>query len=116
MDIGDGHRVGAAGDSVRLVVHKSKLIHLSTVNGIEECIDGTIAGAGNFKFVFFIAQGSGEVYHSDLALGVFHEGVAQQLIGGGGIDIVGLKQIVPLRITSTAFLASSTIVPIATYY
>ena len=49
VDVSNSQRVGATGNCVGLVVHEGETVHFLTVDGIEECVDGTVAAAGDLE-------------------------------------------------------------------
>ena len=95
VDVGHGLGVGALLDGVLAVVDKGKAIHLLAVDGVEEGVDGAVAGALHLEHGVGVAEGAGEGdVGVALLVGELGEGVAHQLVGLHRVNIVGLEQVV----------------------
>ena len=84
MDIGHSLGIGAPFDGVLLVVHEGEPIHFLAVNGVKECVDGTVARALDLEAAVGVTDraGKGDVGVT-LLVGELGKGVADQLIGLG---------------------------------
>ena len=60
VDVGHGLGVGALLDGVFAVVDKGKAIHLLAVDGVEEGVDGAVAGALDLEGGVGVPEGAGE--------------------------------------------------------
>ena len=93
LDIGHSQRVGAGLDGVLLVVHKGEAVHLLTVDGVEEGVDGAVAAALDLEDGVLVPEGPGKGdVGVALLIGELGEGVADQLIGLHRVDIVLLEE------------------------
>ena len=93
LDVCHRHGVGAHRDGVLLVVHKGELVHLLAVDGVEEGVNGAVAGALDLEDGVGVADGAGEGdVGAAVLVGKLGEGVAHELVGRRSVDVIGLEE------------------------
>ena len=80
LNICHRHGVGANRDGVLLIIHKGELVHLLAVDGVEEGVNGAVAGALDLEDGIVVADGAGEGdVGAAVLVGKLGERVAQEL-------------------------------------